>query len=108
MKARSEIRTWMRKSNFDPYFCAGEVMAWFCEVVRWIEENISTMEVHELPSAATLITEFYAEIIYDTIDGSDGIHVFGDAYLEHLFATFRHRWHLADGDILRLRNIINQ
>lgn len=83
-KSISEIRSWSRRSNFDYYFCAGEVTAAFCEMCRIIRErwgNVDTMVKNEI---IELLDIFRDEIVYEIIDDSDGLHEFLDAHIEAL------------------------
>lgn len=39
-KGLSELKAWTRKYNYDYYFCAGEMIAGFCELLHWVKKNL--------------------------------------------------------------------
>lgn len=97
-RAFREIRRWTRRRSFDPYFCAGEIMAAFCEVLRacrgrW-ENTPSDVAAEILKTAA----DFHREMLEGLIDDSDGNHVFGSAHLRALLAPLQDRRDLSPGN----------
>jgi len=80
----SELRSWTRKYKYDTYFCAGEMMAGFCELIRWVTTSIDNFGLNDKLIIATLLSSFHHELILERIDDSDGIHIFSEAQLENL------------------------
>lgn len=83
-KSLTEIRSWSRRSNFDTYFCAGEMMAAFCEVIRETTKQWSGLDSSEKNKILKLLEEFENELIFEMIDDSDGLHEFSQAHLDKL------------------------
>ena len=46
-KALQEIESWYSRDKYDYYFCAGEMVAGFCEVMRWMKQSWNTF-LHEV------------------------------------------------------------
>lgn len=84
-KALSEIRAWSRKYNYDYYFCAGEMIAGYCELIRWIMPNVDALPEDDLIKVLELLVDFHLELIMEKIDDSDGLHVFNEAHLFKIF-----------------------
>ena len=83
-KSLTEIRSWSRRRNFDPYFCAGETMAAFCEVIRETAKHWKNFDKFAKEKIITLLEAFENELIYEVIDDSDGLHEFSQAHLKNL------------------------
>lgn len=82
-KGISELRAWSRKYSFDPYFCAGEMVAGYCELIRWVASSHSNLSWQEAMRIAQLLVDYHLELIQQTIDDSDGLHEFTEAHLVH-------------------------
>lgn len=95
-QALKEIERWSRHRNFDPYFCAGEMMAGFCHLLRVVEQR-----AHEtLPEVMTEVlekaAEFHRRLVFELIDDSEGVHQFGEAHLQALIGDLRGRQDLPE------------
>ena len=84
----SELRAWSRKSNFDPYFCAGEIMAGFCELMRFIKSKFNSLSLEDKIKTLKILADFHHELILEKIDDSDGLHDFSEAHLFDLVNEF--------------------
>ena len=87
--AFSEMAKWARKSNYDPYFCAGEMVAAYCTVISLIKKRVA---VSEPLIAAEILLEaqkFNCKLMTQLIDSSDGVHVFTEAYLDDLYEVLK-------------------
>jgi hypothetical protein len=88
-KAFSQIKSWSNRRHYDPYFCAGEMVAAFCEVARIIKKRLlNTPPV----IAAQILREaqkFHYIIIMQLIDDSDGLHVFTEAHLDDIYQKLK-------------------
>jgi len=79
------IQRWENRSLYDPYFCAGEMVAAFCEVLRIVQKRIPTTPVKTAADGLIIAQQFHRTLILELIDDSDGLHLFGEAHLENLF-----------------------
>lgn len=84
-KAWTEIKSWSRKSTYDYYFCAGEMVAAFCETMRMIISRFESSDILELAKVLRNAQKFHYELIMELIDDSDGLHEFTEAHLEKLY-----------------------
>lgn len=85
-KAILELRVWSRRYSFDPYFCAGEMVAGFCELIRWVQMSYMNVSLEERVKIAQLLVNYNRELIMETIDDSDGLHEFTEAHLVDFLA----------------------
>lgn len=84
-KAFSEIGKWTGRRNYDPYFCAGEMTAAFCEVMRRIIAHIDKINLSMAVDILVSAQQFNQKLIMEYIDDSQGLHAFTEAHLEDLF-----------------------
>lgn len=88
-KAFNQISRWADRRNFDPYFCAGEMVSAYCEVMRLV--------VTRLPVSSPLISadilleaqQFVYELHYELIDDSDGLYVFSFEHLDSVYKKLK-------------------
>lgn len=80
-----EIRSWSRRRTYDRYFCAGEMVAAFCEVMRTIFRRMPSSEIIVGARILRSAQEFHYCLIQECVDDSDGLHAFTEAYLEELY-----------------------
>jgi hypothetical protein len=87
------IASWERRRGYDFYFCAGEMVAAFCTVLRAVMERLPDASPSSLLSSSSplICAEvlraaqiFNRELILELIDDSDGLHDFTEAHLEEL------------------------
>lgn len=86
-KGISELRSWARRYSFDSYFCAGEMVAGFCELIRWVRKSQNSMTLEVGTDVLKLLVDYHRELIMQTIDDSDGLHEFTETHLLDLIAT---------------------
>lgn len=84
-QAAKQFKQWTRASNFDPYFCAGEVVAAFCTFVRTIIQRVPATHSTVLVDVLLSLEDLHQEIILEMIDDSEGLHLFGSVHLEELY-----------------------
>lgn len=80
-----EIKRWTRHRLYDFYFCAGEMVAGFCEVMGIVKRRTAATPP---PISAEILREaqkFHSVLVMQLIDDSDGLHVFGEAHLEDAY-----------------------
>jgi hypothetical protein len=97
-EAISEVASWSRLQHFDPYFCAGEMMAAFCEVLRHVLRRSQATSSTTLAQILSAANAFADRLVFQIIDDSNGDHVFADAHLRELYRVTRARLDAADTD----------
>ncbi len=81
--ARKTLISWSNRRQYDMYFCAGEMEAGFCEILRVLKQAILSFSIEHQLEALQIVVELHHEILVQ-IDDSDGLHIFGEAYLDDL------------------------
>ena len=89
--AFGEIHSWMNRRDYDMYFCAGEMAAAFCEVMRRIIKRASVTPAIVLAEILLDCMQFHEDMILNMIDDSEGEYVFGNAHLDDLFQHLQQR-----------------
>ncbi len=82
--ALGEMHFWTTRRHYDMYFCAGEMEAGFCELMRRIIKRAPVSPAIELVSTLLDCLNFHEEM-NKWIDYSEGEYVFGDEHLDELF-----------------------
>jgi hypothetical protein len=84
-KCYSEMVKWTRRKAYDLYFCSGEMMAAFCEVLRIVKSRLAA--THPLVAADILLDalKFDKTLVMELIDDSQGIHEFSWAHLRDIY-----------------------
>ena len=88
-RAFGEIARWANRRTYDPYFCAGEMTAAFCAVLRVIRQRLAAISVLAGTTILLDAQQFHYTLVQELIDDSDGHHVFNEAHLEALYAGLR-------------------
>jgi hypothetical protein len=83
-KCFTEIRSWTRRSTYDPYFCAGEMVAAFCEVLLIVKKRLPSTAPETVTDVFSIISDFYNHLVVELIDDSQGHRAVAVAYLEEL------------------------
>ena len=78
-----ELQQWSRRQGYDPYFCAGEMVAAFCETVRALY-NIKPKDAGQAAELLLALERLHKTLILELIDDSNGEYVFGQAHIEEL------------------------
>ena len=101
-KAWAEIRRWERRSSYDYYFCAGEMVAAFCEVMKIIKQRLKNTKPIIAADILLSAQKFHLELICELIDDSDGLHIFTEAHLEDLYKKiYKKSINIADEPIIK-------
>lgn len=87
--AFKEMIEWTRRSRYDPYFCAGEMVAAYCEVMCSLKKRLPASEPLTVAEILLDAQKFHYKLVMQLIDSSDGLHIFTEAYLEDLFAALK-------------------
>ena len=86
-RAFGAMQRWAGRTTYDPYFCAGEMMAAFCEVLRVARGRVAMTPPLVVAEALIVAQQFHRTLVMELIDDSDGLHRFGEAHLDDLFAV---------------------
>lgn len=81
----AEMERWAQKTNFDPYFCAGEMVAAFCECIRELVRRIQPTPAMVLADVLLALQKYNRKLILSLIDDSDGLHEFTEAHLDMFY-----------------------
>jgi len=84
-RAFAEIKGWSKKSNYDLYFCAGEMVAGFCELMRIIKKRLNCTDPLICAEILLAAQKFHYELILELIDDSEGLHEFTEAHLQDIY-----------------------
>jgi len=84
-KAFREIGSWTNRKRYDYYFCAGEMVAAFCEVMRLVKKRLKVSSPMEAAKILREAQKFHYELVMELIDDSNGLHAFTEAHLEDIF-----------------------
>lgn len=93
-RALKSLARWADHPHFDLYFCAGELMAGFCELLRRCRPRLARTSPEVVATILERAVAFHRRMIYELLDDSDGVHRFGDAHLRALLSDLRARPHL--------------
>lgn len=85
------MRSWSRRRMYDTYFCAGEMVAAFCEVMRRIMKRAPATPAIRLAGILLKCQSFHEKLIMELIDDSEGEYVFGNVHLEELHRLLQRR-----------------
>lgn len=88
-KAFRTLSRWTKLPGFDRYFCAGELVAAFCEVLRAMVSRCSATDPLLLGDMLLESQKFHFVISGELTDSSDGFHVFGEAHLDEFRDTIK-------------------
>ncbi len=88
-KAWHEIERWTNRKTYDPYFCAGEMIAAFCEVLRIMKKRLAVTS--PLVAAAILreAQQFHYTLVMTLIDDSDGHWQITEAHLDDMYESLQ-------------------
>ena len=81
-KAFRALTRWSKLPSFDLYYCAGEMVAAFSEVIRLAISRITKTDPVLLTEILLDAQKFHYELVGKLIDDSDGLHVFSEAHLD--------------------------
>ena len=84
-KAFHEIERWTNRNTYDPYFCAGEMIAAFCEVLRIMKTRLAATSPLVAASVLREAQKFHYALIMSLIDDSDGHWQITEAHLHEMY-----------------------
>lgn len=94
LEAKKLFRTlirWTRLSGYDKYFCAGEMVAAFCEVLRVFKKRLPKTDPLLGGDILREAQKFHYKLILELVDDSDGLHTFSEAHLDAIAETLKNR-----------------
>jgi hypothetical protein len=83
-KALKQIVKWSSRSAYDYYFCAGEMIAAFCEVIKVVKSRIAVSDIGLVVDILLFAQQFHNKDFLQAIDDSEGMRSFSEAYLDDL------------------------
>jgi hypothetical protein len=75
-KALQEMEKWAKRSLYDPYFCAGEMSAGFCELLDVIKKRAPKTNAREIILIMALCVNWFYRRFNKLIDGIEGVWIF--------------------------------
>ena len=81
----SEMKRWSRRKTFDPYFCSGEMVAAFCEVLRIIAERLPVTPPFLSAEILVACQQLNYTLMTELIDDSLGMHVLSESHLDSIY-----------------------
>lgn len=87
--AFSLMRSWTRRGSYDMYFCAGEMVAAFCEVLRAAKNRLASSSALSAAQVLKAAQDFNRRLMMELIDDSDGLRIFTEAHLEDFYGAVR-------------------
>lgn len=75
-KALMEMEKWTERSLYDPYFCAGEMSAAFCELLDIIKKRADKTASKEIILIIALCVDWFYRKFNKLIDGIEGVWIF--------------------------------
>ena len=79
-----EIVRWTKRKSYDRYYCAGEMVAAFCELVRVVRLRGPITRALELAHILVAAQKFEHRLIDELIDNKDGLNIFSSAHIDDL------------------------
>jgi len=88
-KSFTEIKSWSRRRAYDPYFCSGEMIAAFCELLRIAKQRLDATS--PLVAADILLDaqKFHYILVTQLIDDSQGLHEISEAHLDDIYESIK-------------------
>jgi hypothetical protein len=79
------MERWTNRKTYDPYFCAGEMIAAFCEVLRIMKTRLAVTSPLVAASVLRAAQQFHYTLVTSLIDDSDGHWQITEAHLQEMF-----------------------
>jgi len=86
-KAFHEIERWTNRNTYDPYFCAGEMIAAFCKVLRIMKTRFPVTSPLGAASVLREAQQFHFTLVTSFIDDSDGHWQITEAHLHQMYES---------------------
>jgi hypothetical protein len=103
--ALSQVASWAERGHFERYFCAGEMMAAFCEVLRCVLKRAEVSQSSVLGDVLLSAIQFEEKLVFGLIDDSSGDHVFSSAHIDALYAVCSARREAGHADAVLLASL---
>lgn len=99
-KITREFLRWTKLPSYDPYHCAGEMIAGLCEVLRVAVSRVKATDAILAADILLDLQQLHRTMIKNLVDDSDGFHQFSEAHLDALRDTIkRERIRVAKSDL---------
>jgi len=84
--AFKEMESWIRRTSYDPYYCAGEMAAAFSELLEIIESRMPSSSPDTVILIMAHCVDWYYRGFNQIVDGSDGVWIFPQARIGKIVA----------------------
>lgn len=81
----NQMTRWTKRKAYDPYFCSGEMVAAFCEMLRIIKKRVPVTPPIDVAWMLLELQEFQRVLIFGMIDDSQGLHKISEAHLQDVY-----------------------
>lgn len=96
-KAFREIVRWTRRKSYDRYYCAGEMVAAFCEIIRLVRIRGPITPAAGLAQILVAAQKFEHRLIDELIDNRDKLDGFTTAHIDDLASYVTRKASALDG-----------
>jgi hypothetical protein len=106
-KCYTELKSWSRRQAFDPYFCSGEMISAFCQVLRIVGEHLS--RTPPLVAVQILLDSqaFHKSLVTELVDDSLGLYAISEAHLDEICERIR-RINVVGDEALRVEELLKE
>lgn len=87
--AFNQIDRWTDHRKYDYYFCAGEMVAAFCEIMRIVSKRILVSPPILSANILREAQKFHYVLLMELVDDSDGLSVFTETHLENVYKKLK-------------------
>jgi hypothetical protein len=91
-KAVVEMEKWTKRSLYDPYFCAGEMSAAFCELLDVIKKRMDKSEPGEVILIIAFCVDWFYKRFSKLIDGIEGVWIFPPVRIGNIVSILKKRY----------------
>jgi hypothetical protein len=88
-KATKDLVRWAGHPAYDAAFCAGEMIAGFCELLRAISLRLAATPPFVSAEILRDLQKVHYEIIGDLVEDSDGLYIFSEMHLDWLHSLLK-------------------
>lgn len=88
-KAFQQINKWSYRRNYDLYFCSGEMVAAYCEILRIVMKRVVATNPIVAVNIILEAQNFNRKLILEMIDDSNGLHEFSEAHLDAIYKILK-------------------
>ncbi|OIP78178.1 MAG: hypothetical protein CO002_00655 [Candidatus Portnoybacteria bacterium CG_4_8_14_3_um_filter_44_10] len=91
-KALAEMERWSKRSLYDPYFCAGEMSAAFCELLDVVKKRLAVSKPKDVILIMALLVDWFYKKFNKITDCSEGVWIFPPVRIGSLVSTLLRKY----------------